>query len=120
MRKKITPVFVDALKKAIDECGSQSELARRSGVGQATISAIINPKKKPKMVLDSILDQLAPFCDQYLPVELRRKTATPENIVNSSLSVNSICQYALEILQDQSLSPDKKIRLLTLYFKEKI
>ena len=118
MRKKITPVFVDALKKAIDECGSQSELARRSGVGQATISAIINPKKKPKMVLDSILDQLAPYCDPYLPAELQIKPI-PENI-NSSLSVRSICQYALEILQDQNLSPDKKIRLLTLYFKEKI
>ena len=118
MRKKITPVFVDALKKAIDECGSQSELARRSGVGQATISAIINPKKKPKMVLDSILDQLTPFCDQYLPVELRRKSV--QETVKSSVSVKSTSQYALEILQDQSLSSDKKIRLLTLYFKEKI
>lgn len=75
MRKKISKEYLDALRRAVDDLGSQSELARRSGVGQATISAILNPKNQDRMVLDSILDQLAPFCQKYMdekhhPVQL--------------------------------------------------
>jgi len=121
MRTKIPPGFIDALKKAIEESGSQSELGRRSGVGQATISAIINPKKRPRMILQSILDKLYPFCNKYLPADLQKPDSiAPEMKVNSSHSVDSIIRYSLEVLTDPDLSPVKKVRLLTLYFKEKI
>lgn len=66
MRKKLTKDFLDALNRAIDDAGSQSELARKSGVGQATISAIINPKKQNKTILASIYEQLYPYVRQYM------------------------------------------------------
>ena len=69
MRKKLTKEFVSALRQAIEDYGSQSELARQSGVGQATISAIINPKKPNKTILDSIYDQLYPYVKKFLTAE---------------------------------------------------
>ena len=46
MRKQLQKEFVEALRIAVDECGSQSELSRRSGVGQETINSFLNDKKK--------------------------------------------------------------------------
>ena len=46
MRKPLKSEFVEALGEAVAEYGSQSELARQSGVGQATINSILNDKNK--------------------------------------------------------------------------
>lgn len=70
MRKQLQKEFIDALRIAVDECGSQSELSRRSGVGQATINSILNDKNK-REVLDSIMEKLYPFVKDHLAESVR-------------------------------------------------
>ena len=53
MRKPVTKEYQEALRKAINDVGGQSELSRRSRVGQSTINGILNKKGKEYM-LDSI------------------------------------------------------------------
>lgn len=66
MRKKIDRNLVEAIMRAIDTLGSQSELARRSGISQSTINSIINPKEPRQFVLDSVLEKLMPFISPYM------------------------------------------------------
>lgn len=66
MRKKIDKSLVEAIMRAIDTLGSQSELARRSGISQSTINSIINPKEPRQFVLDSVLEKLMPFISPYM------------------------------------------------------
>ena len=69
MRKKIDKTFVDALKKAIEAAGSQSELARKSNVGQSTINNFINPQKGRYSITDATLMKLIKFIEPFLPPE---------------------------------------------------
>lgn len=73
MRKRIDEDFVEALNKAIAEAGGQSELARRTGVGQSTINSIINPKKGRKFATEAVFDKLFIVIKQYM---------TPETLYN--------------------------------------
>lgn len=76
MRKKIDDIFVEALKKAIESAGSQSELARQSGVGQSTINNFINPKKGRCFATDATLARLMNFVKPFLPDEYAKKYTT--------------------------------------------
>lgn len=67
MRKKLTTEFVTAVRKAVEREGSQSELARKTKVGQATISAIIGNTKPNATILDTIQERLYPYIRDYLP-----------------------------------------------------
>jgi len=113
---KITKEVHAALENLIRDSDSAFAVAKKIGVGHSTVGKWRSGKiqKINNITWQNLYPLLAPYLPDY-----PQDHPVQENI-NSSLSVNSICQYALEILQDQSLSPDKKVRLLTLYFKEKI
>ena len=106
-----------AIAKAIEEIGGQSELSRRTGISQQSFSKYISGFVN--QIGDRTWEALFPYIKKYLS-SADSADLLDHPKINSSASVNAICQYALEILQDPSLVPDKKIRLLTLYFKEKI
>ena len=65
MRITVTKEYQDALRKAVEQAGSQSELSRRSGVGQSTINGIINKKDKIYM-LDGIYSKLEPYVQPFM------------------------------------------------------
>lgn len=67
MRKKIDDAYIDAVRKAVDALGGQSDLARAAGVPPGTISAIINPKRKRQFLLATVYNRLYPFVSSYLP-----------------------------------------------------
>ncbi len=65
MRKPVTKEYQEALRKAINDVGGQSELSRRSRVGQSTINGILNKKGKEYM-LDSIYEKLLPYVAPFM------------------------------------------------------
>jgi hypothetical protein len=69
MRKKLDNHFLDALNKAISDLGGQSELARRTGVGQSTINSIVNPKKGRLFATEAVFDKLMVVIKQYMSPE---------------------------------------------------
>jgi len=120
MRKQLKKEFVDALKKAVDECGSQSELARRSGVGQATINSIINDKNR-RGILDSIMQKLYPFVEKFMPsniINIENNSGTSVGVVNGEVHLNEGKDSGIPadilraIIADRSLSPAEKAQLI--------
>lgn len=67
MRRKIDADYIAALKKAVEDHGGQSDLARVSGVPAGTISSIINPKRQRQFLLATVYNRLYPFVSPYLP-----------------------------------------------------
>ena len=89
MRKKIDEKFVEALKKAIDAAGSQSELARQSGVGQSTLNNFINPKKGRFFATDATLAKLMKFVEPFLSKDDVRKYG---NVITSNFGTSvAVC-----------------------------
>ena len=64
MRVKITKEMRAAIQQAVEEAGSQSELARRSGVDQRNLSRYVSGLNT---MTDHIWAALYPYCAKYLP-----------------------------------------------------
>ena len=118
MRKPLKSEFVEALGEAVAEYGSQSELARQSGVGQATINSILNDKNK-REILDSIMDKLYPFVRKYLPghVEMNVSGGSAYGIVHGDIrngtEESGIPRDVLNaIMADKNLSPIEKDQMM--------
>ena len=88
MRKKIDKTFIDALKKAIEAIGGQSELARQSGVGQSTINSIVNPKKGRLFATEAVFDKLFVVIKNYMSDESIKNYG---NIVRNSGTSVAVC-----------------------------
>lgn len=61
---RLTVEIANAIRKAVDELGSQQELARRSGVSYKNISKYIN--NGVKNIRENAWDKLTPFIAKYL------------------------------------------------------
>lgn len=66
MRVKITKEMRFAIQQAIEEAGSQSELARRSGVDQRNLSRYVSGLNT---MTDHIWAALYPYCASHLPAD---------------------------------------------------
>lgn len=113
---KITKEIHSALEDLIRDSDSALAVAKKIGVGHSTVGKWRSGKIQK--INNITWQNLYPLLTPYLSDNLQKIPVQEQ--VNSALSVHSICRYALEILQDETIQPDKKIRLLTLYFKEKI
>lgn len=121
MKKKISPEFIEAVRQAVQAIGSQSELARLSGVPQGTINCLINQKDR-KFVLDSVFDKLMPFLKPYMEgaSTVMKKVENSGNIAVGSNN-NFFAPGVLpagnippEVLQQTmaTMSPEEKARFL--------
>ena len=113
----ITPEIHNSLEALIRDSESAFSVAQKIGVGHSTVGKWRSGKINK--INNANWKNLYPLLKPYLPPDYSNNEVVQLQI-NSSHSVDSICRYALEILESPSIPSETKVRLLTLYFKEKI
>lgn len=132
MRIKIDKTFVEALKKAINNVGGQSELSRRTGVSQSTINSIINPKKGRSFATDAVFHKLMVVVQNYLPEEAVNNYNNYGNVISggnngTAIAGNGNAYYGggsvpqavdrdLLLATMQGMSPEEKARFLKEFY----
>lgn len=110
----------EAIKKAVDECGSESELARRCKLDAKVINRYMN--KKVKRITEEKWFKLEPHIKAFLPPGLSFTQVNHGSTVTQSLgghvghSSDMISKKELisRILADQRLNSDAKLAVIEL------
>lgn len=110
---KLTPEIIKALKDAIENLGSASELSRKSGVNHRSISQYLSSKKMVRKIELETWLKLEPFLRPYMNTEQRVAVFHP-----GAEGKGKEPQTAAEgIENDPNLTPREKKRML-LHLKE--
>ena len=123
MRIKIDKTFIDALNKAIDDLGGQTELSRRTGVSQSTINSFINPKKGRDFATDAVFGKLMVIVKNYLPEgAVNNYNYNYGNQFSGHHNTNTINQSSQAVDQSlllatmQGMTPEEKARFLKEFY----
>ena len=132
----ITKDIINALKKAAEDVGSESELARKSGVNQTTLNMISN--NQTQSITKVNWEKLFPYIKPYLKtsegitigaigggygsIAVGRGTVTqhaaPVNTPNIAETVNAAImeyhQMILDMVMDSDLDDAAKIKIYAL------
>ena len=73
---QITKEISDAVRRAVDQAGSQSELSRKTGVSQGTISDICSVNRRRNNFARGTFLSLYPYLRPYLPESYAPSSAT--------------------------------------------
>ena len=73
-KMEISKEITDAVRKAVNKAGSQSELSRLAGVSQGTISDILSVNRRRNSFSRGTFHSLFPFIRQFLPKSYTRNT----------------------------------------------
>ena len=129
MRIKIDKQFINALNKAIEDLGGQSELSRRTGVSQSTINSFINPKKGRLFATETVFNRLMVVIQNYLPenavnnynygniINSTGTTVTGDrNTVYASPQTSKGVDQSLLLATMQGMTPEEKARFLKEFY----
>lgn len=123
MRIKIDKTFVDALNRAIDDLGGQSELSRRTGVSQSTINSFINPRKGREFATDAVFNKLMVVIKNYLPeAAVNNYNYNYGNQFSGHHNTNTVNQAPQAVDQNlllatmQGMTPEEKARFLKEFY----